>query len=92
MVKSKDPMEKFGSKDQHFVGGGPLSASKLIHAHLTHDISLLYKRSGRNPTVIDLYAIVTHDELGTGQPPNLKLQKTIAKKVDGQDDFELLKK
>jgi mRNA-degrading endonuclease YafQ of YafQ-DinJ toxin-antitoxin module len=82
--KSADPMSRFGAKDQHFVAG-VLRDSGLIHAHLTHDISILYKRHGKNPTLIDLYAIASHDELGTGQPANLKKQKSIVKVASNQE-------
>ena len=84
-VKSADPLAKFGGKDQHFISTGILVKTGLIHAHLTHDISILYKRSGKNPTYIDLYAIATHDELGTGQPANIKTQKNMTKKLIDQE-------
>ena len=77
-VKTDEPLGRFGKKDQHFVGG-ILKETGLIHAHLTGDISLLYKRSGRDPITIDLVAVLSHDELGTGQPANLKQQKKMAK-------------
>ena len=80
--KTNDPLGRFGKKDQHFVSGGVLSNTGMIHAHLTGDISLIYKRSGKNPTIIDLVAVLTHDELGTGQPPNMKQQKKMAKVFD----------
>ena len=81
--KSEDPLGRFGKKDQHFIGG-ILKETGLIHAHLTGDISLLYKRSGKNPTYIDLVAVLSHDELGTGQPANLKQQKKMARTLDDQ--------
>lgn len=81
-VKSTDPMAQFGAKDKHFNGAGNLSG--FIHAHLTKDISLVYKRHGKNPTIIDLYAIASHAELGTGEPANMKQQKNISKKMDNQ--------
>lgn len=84
-VKSIDPMAKFGTKDQHFVGGGPLTASGVIHVHLTHDLQLLYRRSGKNPTVIELLLVGSHDDFGTGQPANPKRQKTLAKQLDAMD-------
>jgi len=83
-LKTQDPMDQFGKKDQHFVNNGILQATGLIHAHLTFDLSILYKRSGRNPTIIDLVAIATHDELGTGQPPNIKQQKKMVKVLTSQ--------
>lgn len=82
--KTNDPMGRFGKKDQHFTSGGILVQTGLIHAHLTGDISILYKRSGRNPTIIDLVAILSHDELGTGQPPNIKVQKAMVKTLNAQ--------
>ena len=81
-TKSDDPMAKYGAKDSHFTGNGPYGLIGVLHAHLTHDISVIYRRSGKNPTYIDLLAILSHDELGTGQPPNIKKQKTMAKKLD----------
>ncbi|WP_407304107.1 hypothetical protein [Acinetobacter sp.] len=77
--KMQDPMARFGKKDQHFTNNGILQATGMIHTHLTGDISLLYRRSGREPMVIDLVAVVTHDELGTGQPSNIKQQKKMVK-------------
>ena len=82
-LKTADPMASFGAKDRHFVGAGNLSG--FIHAGLTYDISVVYKRHSKNPTVIDLYAVGTHDELGTGTPPNTKKQKAIAKQMNNQD-------
>lgn len=82
--KTGDPLGRFGKKDQHFIGG-ILKDTGLIHTHLTGDISLLYKRSGKNPMIIDLIAVLTHDELGTGQPANMKQQKKMAKILSDQD-------
>lgn len=82
--KTDDPLARFGKKDQHFTSNGILQASGLIHTHLTGDISLLYKRSGKNPTYIDLVAVMTHDELGTGQPPNIKQQKKVLPQLQAQ--------
>lgn len=84
-VKSLDPMAKFGAKDSHFTGGGPLSASGVLHVHLTHDIQLLYRRHSKNPTVIEMLLVGSHDDFGTGQPPNIKKQKTLAKSLDNMD-------
>ena len=81
--KTEDPMAPFSGKDRHFIGVGHLSG--FIHAGLTKDISIVYKRHGKNPTVIDLYAIATHAELGTGEPANLKIQKSIGKKMNNQE-------
>jgi len=75
-TKVQDPTKPFGSKDTLFGGKGPLSKlSKLRHAHLMHDISLCYIISGKDPTVLKLYGVFKHDELGTGQPNNISRQK-----------------
>lgn len=83
LTKDKDPMAQFGAKDRHFSGEGNLQG--YIHAGLTNDISLIYKRSGKNPTLIQMFAIMTHDELGTGQPANIKVQKSNNKRFGNQD-------
>ena len=82
-LKSSDPMAQFGAKDRHFSGDGQLPG--YIHAGLTHDVSIVYKRSGKNPTILDLYAVLSHDELGTGQPANLKKQKSNSKQFGNQE-------
>lgn len=81
-AKLKDHMSEFGSKDVHFSGKGSFSGYK--HAHLTHDISIIYRVHG-NPPTIDLYGLFRHDESGTGTPPNMNLQKTLAKKLARQE-------
>lgn len=86
-LKKEDPISQFGSKDVMFSGVGHFNVAvpKLRHAHLTHDISIFYKLSGANPTIIDLYGLFTHDESGTGQPPNMKKQKSLAKTLGNQN-------
>jgi mRNA-degrading endonuclease YafQ of YafQ-DinJ toxin-antitoxin module len=84
--KSENPLQQFGSSDKPFQGGGHFgrTISGLKHAHLTHDIMVVYSISGRNPTLIDLYGIFSHDELGIGQPANIKRQKSQAQRLSGQ--------
>jgi hypothetical protein len=83
-LKIADPMARFGTTDEHFRGGGSLKDTGVLHAHLTSDISVLYKRHGKAPTLIDLYAVLSHDELGTGQPRDIKQQRNVAKVISGQ--------
>jgi hypothetical protein len=80
-------MAPFGSRDGMFAGGGNFTAAvpKLRHAHMTHDVSVFYRLSGANPTVIDLFGFFSHDESGTGQPANIKKQKSLAKSLSNQD-------
>ena len=79
--KLKNHMAEFGSRDAHFSGSGNFVGKK--HAHLTHDISIIYSVHG-NPPTIDLYGVFRHDESGTGMPANLKRQKSLAKRMAGQ--------
>lgn len=80
--KAENPVQPFGAKDRMFQGKGNLSGYR--HAGLTHDIQIIYKQEGSDPTVIKLYMLATHDDVGTGQPANLKRQKQAKKKLDRQ--------
>jgi hypothetical protein len=84
--KSENPLQQYGSSDKPFQSVGHFNrvASSLRHAHLTHDIMVVYTISGRNPTVFDLYGIFSHDELGIGQPANINRQKSQARRLAGQ--------
>jgi hypothetical protein len=86
-IKMQNHMQPFGSKDTPFSGDGPLGnhKPKLIHAHLTHDISLIYFLSGANPTVINLLGFFTHDAIGTGRPAAPKKQQSFVKRAKNQD-------
>lgn len=85
-LKTRDPLLAFGKKDETFHGEGILNRAVpgLRHAHLTRDISVLYTLGGRNPTVINLYGVFTHDESGTGQPANRKKQQSLANRLANQ--------
>lgn len=91
-LKTTDPMQPFGSKDYAFTSDGILRyavrGETLLHAHLLHDVIIVYSVSGRDPRVIKLYGIFKHDELGTGQPPNIKRQKQVASQIANQTQFE----
>lgn len=80
-IKRNDPNQPFGKSDKHFLGDGYFSSQVpgLKHAHITADLSIVYKISGKNPTEVYLYGFYTHDELGTGQPPNIRRQSSVAK-------------
>lgn len=88
-AKRNDPLAPFGSKDRAFTGNG-LKAYK--HSGLTFDISVVYTLSGRDPHVIRLYGLFSHDELGTGNPARLGLQKKAADSFDRQTSFTPLEK
>lgn len=85
-VKKENPMQPFGKDDTAFVGNNPvlknaIPGETLIHAKLTADISIVYSISGRDPWVLKLYGIFTHDEMGTGQPQNTKRMKQVAARM-----------
>jgi mRNA-degrading endonuclease YafQ of YafQ-DinJ toxin-antitoxin module len=80
--KAANKLEAFGSSDKPFKSFGVFEG--LRHAHLTGDISMVYSIHGSNPSVIDLYGLFSHDDLGVGQPVNIKRQKSMDKKFKSQ--------
>lgn len=85
-TKQANPIAPYGSSDKSNPVGTPMTKyiPKIRHAHLNRDVSVFYTVSG-NPTELKLYAILSHDEAGTGQPTNPKRQMGIAKKLNNQD-------
>lgn len=85
-VKSQDPTASFGASDKPFKSGGFFTNAipKLRHAHLTHDLSLVYMLEGGTDPVIRLYGVFSHDDLGTGNPPNKNRQRNMAAQFSGQ--------
>ena len=93
-TKTQNPMQAFGANDRPFIGAGFLKdavpGETLIHAHLDRDNSVVYSLSGRNPTVIKLYGIFNHADLGTGNPANIKKQRSMSIQFSNQKfDSEL---
>ncbi len=88
-TKMQNHMQPFGSTDGPFRGNGPLGnhKPKLLHAHMTHDISLIYYLSGSNPAVVNLLGFFTHDALGTGNPAAPKKQQSFVKRAKNQDMY-----
>lgn len=80
-AKRNDPMGRFGNKDRPFVAG---DLKGYLHAGLSYDVSVVYTISGKNPHVLTLLGIFSHDELGTGNPPRNNLQKQAAKTFSKQ--------
>jgi hypothetical protein len=85
--KEQHPISQYGSSDRGFTSDGIYKQylPKAMKAHLTQDISIVYELSGRNPTVVKLYGVFTHADLGTGQPANKKIQKNMAKRLARED-------
>jgi len=85
--KSQNPIAAFGGSDSMFNGEGPIGKAlgeRAKHAHLTQDICIVYSISGRNPTVIKLYGLFRHKDIGTGDTPNIRKQQSAADKMKDQ--------
>ncbi len=78
-LKRQNPMQPYGSSDKPFRSDGFFAneVPGIAHAHITHDLSVVYKMSGG---VLHLFGIYSHDQLGTGQPQNVNKQKSMAAK------------
>ena len=78
-LKRNDPHATFGSSDKPFQSKGKFGTivPGIMHAHITGDLSIVYKVVGG---VVYLYGFYTHDELGTGQPSNRNRQDSMAGK------------
>ena len=85
-AKSADPVAPSGKSDTHFVADGPIGklGLKIKHAHVSQDLSMVYRVHGK-PSIVDLYGVFSHKELGTGNSPNIKIQKQMAKKFSNQE-------
>ena len=79
-IKKENPMQKFGKHDTPFKGILGQSVPGLWHAHIiNNDISIVYRIHGKNPTIIDMYGFFTHKVLGTGNHPDVGVQRNMAK-------------
>jgi hypothetical protein len=85
-AKSENPNQPYRSSDKANPAGTPLATAipKIKHAHLTHDVSVFYTMMGSNPNELRLYAVLSHDDSGSGQPPNPKKQKSLGAKMSNQ--------
>lgn len=86
-TKAQNPIAKFGGRDYPFTGAGVFASEVpgLAHAHLTQDISVVYRVHSKNPTLVDIYGLYSHAELGTGQPANIKKQKSMGRRFANQE-------
>lgn len=78
-TKRDNPNASFGSSDKPFISKGSFGIliPGLKHAHITHDLSIVYLHRGNT---IVLYGFYTHNELGTSRPAKINIQKSMAKK------------
>lgn len=82
-TKTADPMQQFGSKDKPFGGDGPIGKAfpKMRYANMNSDIRLFYTMEGKNPTIFKLYGVFSHDDIGLGQPGNIKRQASFIQRL-----------
>lgn len=86
-------MQPYGSSDYPFQGGllkgyGHAHLRKEDSSKINRDYFIVYRIHGRNPYVIDLYGIFSHEDLGTGTPPKRNIQTTMATKFGNQQFVE----
>lgn len=94
--KAANPIALYGNKDYSMSGVSHSPYAKYLpkarKATLTSDISIIYELSGKNPTIIKLYGVFTHADLGTGQPSNPKRSEKMAKRLAREDIENFLQK
>lgn len=83
-AKEADPLLPYGGRDYAYRGGA-LAATKTSHALLRKDMYIIYRVSGRDPTVVYLYGFTNHEDSGTGSPPKQNKQQTFAKQLDNME-------
>ena len=82
-LKLENPTQRYGASDTRFNPDGPLGKLKISHAHLSQDISILYRIAG-SPTKLYMLGLFSHKETGTGNNSNIKKQKSIAKSFSNE--------
>jgi len=82
--KKANPLEPFGASDSHLKAG----LKEYRHAKLTPDISVFYQLRGN---LLKVFGIYSHDDAGTGQPPNQNKQNSLATRFGNQEFFETMR-
>jgi mRNA-degrading endonuclease YafQ of YafQ-DinJ toxin-antitoxin module len=82
-LKRQDPNALYGASDKPFKSTGTFtnSVSTLRHAHITHDLSIVYRLENG---ALYLYGFYSHDQLGTGTPANINKQKSMATRFSNE--------
>lgn len=81
--KKDNPLLPFGKVDKGVIDFDSY-LKNVKHAHLNLDVSIWYSVTGKDPRELRLYALLTHDQSGTGEPSKINIQKNIAKKMSNQ--------
>lgn len=78
-AKTANPTEMWNASDKR----ASHSLSSFYKAHLTHDDSIIYTYD-QQENVLRIYGIWSHDEMGTGQPPNYAKIVKFADRLSNQ--------
>lgn len=80
-LKKSNPLAQFGKTDAVFSSIGALAGFK--HAHLTHDVSVVYKYDGKKNQFC-IYGVFGHAELGTNRKSNPRKQQAMGARFHNQ--------
>jgi hypothetical protein len=79
--KKDNPLLPFGKVDKGIIDS---YIPSVKHAHLNLDVSVWYSITGKDPRELKLYALLTHEQSGTGEPPKRNIQQNVSKKMSNQ--------
>jgi mRNA-degrading endonuclease YafQ of YafQ-DinJ toxin-antitoxin module len=80
-IKMDNATTTVGAKDKPFT----LDYLKgYMHCGLSGDVSVVYSIEGKDPQVLRLYGLMSHDEIGIGQPANPRRLRNNADKWSRQ--------
>lgn len=83
-TKKSNPMQRFSGSDKKFVKSTPLGKLDINHAHLNHDVSVLYKIHGSPPTLY-IYGLFSHDESGTdASKSSTNAQRSLTSRIKNE--------
>jgi mRNA-degrading endonuclease YafQ of YafQ-DinJ toxin-antitoxin module len=79
IAKMSNPTQMWNASDKRASN----ALSNFYKAHLTHDDSIIYTYDQQS-NLIRIYGIWSHDEMGTGQPPNYPRIASFADRLSRQ--------
>lgn len=82
-TKEENPVAPYGNHDSKMNSDGPLGKLRLWHARLDGDVRIFYRIKGK-PATLYLCAVLNHKSSGTGNPPKLATQHSVATKIAHQ--------
>lgn len=79
--KFHNPLERFNNSDRAFSADGVYGNLRLRKAHVSDDLSIIYSIRGDVPKHLELLAVMSHSQLGTGTPSNIRRQQQVARRL-----------